>query len=71
MIFLREALNCCLPNQELLTQQKSHKDRRSPGQAVLIVLVKGEPGACHLKNAAHHQLWETKCISLFLRTGAP
>lgn len=43
--FLCEALNRCLPDQVRLTQRSSHGDTGSPGQGLLIVLVKGEPGA--------------------------
>lgn len=40
-------------NWEMLTQQKSHKDRRSPGPSAFMESMKGEPGACELKNVAH------------------
>lgn len=64
--FVCEAPNCCLPNQALLTQQKSHKDTRSPGHALLIVLVKGQLDTCDVENAAHHLALKYKMYFLIL-----
>ena len=48
------------------TQQKSHKDRRSLWPAAFMESVKGELGACELKNVAHLLALKNKMHFLIL-----